>query len=218
MFECPLWRYGSAVACHRDRGSGHSRLGYGISPLGRDRHLPHHRAARTYTGLGNKLLEVKNRTLCAPKPRKKEQWPHKRLTQLTRECPGVSSRDAGWWWAAAGLGAVNVAVCAWNLLKEVAIIFITCTIVWPLVNSREGTQPHPSTENWMKDLLSMVPPLRRRPIFPLSQSFPSGSSVILLSCSIWGQIVWKTQSQKTNQFDHMDHSFILLMETMSHAM
>ena len=41
----------------------------------------------------------------------------------------------------------SVAVNAWDLLKEVAIFFITPTIVWPQVNNREGTQPHPSTEN-----------------------------------------------------------------------
>ena len=41
--------------------------------------------------------------------------------------------------------------------------------------NREGTQPHPSTENWIKDLLSMAPPIRIRPRFPLSQSLPSGS-------------------------------------------
>ena len=35
----------------------------------------------------------------------------------------------GWWWPAAGLGALSVAVPAWDLLKEVAIIFITSTIV-----------------------------------------------------------------------------------------
>ena len=29
------------------------------------------------------------------------------------------------------------------------------TLVWPQVNSREGTQLHLSTENWIKDLLSM---------------------------------------------------------------
>ena len=60
----------------------------------------------------------------------------------------------GGWWPAAGLGAV-VEVHAWDLLKEVAIIFIS-TIVWLQVNSREGTQLHPSTENWIKDLLSMA--------------------------------------------------------------
>ena len=74
-----------------------------------------------------------------------------------------------------GLGAVSVAVHAWDLLKEVTIIFITSTIVWPQVNNRKGTQPHPSTENWIKDLLSMAPPIRTRPSFPLSQSLPSGS-------------------------------------------
>ena len=77
----------------------------------------------------------------------------------------------GQWWAAAGLGAVH----AWDLLKEVAIIFITSIIVWPQVNNKEGTQPHPSTENWIKDLLSMAMPIRTRPSFCLSQSLPSGN-------------------------------------------
>ena len=56
----------------------------------------------------------------------------------------------------------SVAVHAWDLIKEVAIIFITSTIVWPQVNNREGTQPHPSTENWTKVLLSMALPIRTR--------------------------------------------------------
>ena len=60
----------------------------------------------------------------------------------------------GQWWPAAGLGALRVAVYAWDLSKEVAIISITSTIVWPQVNSKEGTQLHLSTENWIKDLLS----------------------------------------------------------------
>ena len=51
--------------------------------------------------------------------------------------------------------ALSIAVYAWDLLKEVTIIFITSTIVWPQVNNREGPQLYPSTENWIKDLLSM---------------------------------------------------------------
>ena len=31
------------------------------------------------------------------------------------------------------VGALSVAVCAWDLLKEVTIIFITSTIFWPQV-------------------------------------------------------------------------------------
>ena len=64
---------------------------------------------------------------------------------------------------------------AWDLLREVTITFIISTIVWPHVNSREGIQLHPSRENWIKDLLSMAPPIRTRPSIPLNQSIPSGS-------------------------------------------
>ena len=59
--------------------------------------------------------------------------------------------------------------------EEVAIIFITSTIIWLQVNNREGTQLHPSTENWIKDLWCMALPTKTRPNFPLSQSIPSGS-------------------------------------------
>ena len=147
----------------------------------------------------------------------------------------------------AWLGALSVALHAWDLLKEVAIIFVTSTIVyvpmdcslpgssvhgifpgnstgvdchfllqgifltqgsnpglphcrqtlnrlshqgshsttvWPKVKNREGTQPHPSTEYWIKDLLSMALPIRTRPSFPLNQALPSGSSRKPLSFSI----------------------------------
>ena len=97
-------------------------------------------------------------------------WPRR-----ARERPGVSGRGVGWRWPAAGLGTLSVAVTAQDLLKEVAVISITSTIVWPQVKYREGTQPFPSTENWIKDLLSMAPPIRTRPSVPLSQSLPSGS-------------------------------------------
>ena len=125
VFEHLLRRYGSAVDCCGSWGSGCSRPGYGTSLL-EEVPLPHHRAARTYTGQGNKLLAGKNRTLCAPGPRKKEQWPHKRLTQT---CLKVSRSRRQW--PAAGLGALCVAVHAWDLLKEVPIIFITSSIVCP---------------------------------------------------------------------------------------
>ena len=37
-----------------------------------------------------------------------------------------------------GLEALSAALPAWALLKEVAIIFITSTIVWPQVNNGGG--------------------------------------------------------------------------------
>ena len=74
-------------------------------------------------------------------------------------------------------------------------------------NNREGTQPHPSTENWTKYLLSMALPIRTRPTFPHSQSLPSGSFHKPL-ITLRGQTKWKPQSQKTNQTDYMDHSLV----------
>ena len=40
----------------------------------------------------------------------------------------------------------------------------------PRPNNRERTQPCPSTESWIKDLLSMALPIRIRPSFPQSVS------------------------------------------------
>ena len=45
-------------------------------------------------------------------------WP-----RLACECPGVSGGGVGQWWLATGSGARSEAVQAWDLLKEVAIIF-----------------------------------------------------------------------------------------------
>ena len=89
-------------------------------------------------------------------------------------------------WAAAGLGALSEVVHAWDLLKEITIIFIISTIVWPQVNSREGTQLHPSTENWIKDLLSMALPIRTRPSFPSVSLSHQEASISLLFFSVRG--------------------------------
>ena len=56
------------------------------------------------------------------------------MTQETDpDLPVHDPEGVGQWWPAAGLGALSVAVRAWDLLKEVAIFFITSTIVWPQV-------------------------------------------------------------------------------------
>ena len=49
-----------------------------------------------------------------------------------------------------GLGALSVAMSSSDLLKEITIIFIASTIVWPQVKNREGTQPHPSRKIGLK--------------------------------------------------------------------
>jgi len=97
----------------------------------------------------------------------------------------VSGGGVGQLWPAAGLGALSVAMCAWDLLKEVAIIVIISTIIWPQVNNWEGTQLHLSTENWIKVLLSIALPIRTRPnLVSLSHQ---EASISILSFSIKGQ-------------------------------
>ena len=46
-------------------------------------------------------------------------------------------------WPAAGPGALSEAVLAGDLLKEVTIIFITSTIVWPQVKQQGGNTAPP---------------------------------------------------------------------------
>ena len=111
--------------------------------------------------------EGTNTTLCAPGPRTTEQWPHKRQSQT---CLWVS-RCLCRQWPATRSGVLNTRAgrSPW---KEDAI---TPTVVGLQAKPREWTQYHSSTENWIKDLLSMAPSIRIRPRFAHSQSLPSGS-------------------------------------------
>ena len=59
-------------------------------------------------------------------------------------------------------------------------------------------QPCPSTENWIKDLLSMASPIRARPWFPHPMARPSHqeASTSLLISSIRGQTEWNHYHRK----------------------
>ena len=43
----------------------------------------------------NRLLEGRKKTLCAPGPRRKERWPHKRLSHTCLVCLEVSDGGLG---------------------------------------------------------------------------------------------------------------------------
>ena len=74
--------------------------------------------------------------------------------------------------------------------------------------NKERMKPHPSTENWIKTLLSMASAIRTRPISHTVSVSHQETSISLLSLFIRGKTEWKPQSQKTNQTDHMDHSLV----------
>ena len=103
--ECVLWKYGSAVDCCRGRASGCSRPGYGISLLGGGRHQSHHRAIRTYIGLGKQTLGGHKQKPCAHQdPGERSSDPIRDWSRLAWECPGVSGRGVGWRRPVVGLG------------------------------------------------------------------------------------------------------------------
>ena len=81
-------------------------------------------------------------------------------------------------------------------------------LVWSQVKSREGTQLHQSTESWIKDLGSMALPIRTKPSIPISHPIPSGSLHKRLILLHQRADRLKITPQKTNQFDHMDHSLV----------
>ena len=89
----------------------------------------------------------------------------------------------GQWWPAAGLGAPSVAVHAWDLLKEVAIIFMTLhylhyTIFWSQVKQQGGntalpsnrklderfTEHGPTHQNMIQFLQQSVSPSKKLPV------------------------------------------------------
>ena len=71
----------------------------------------------------------------------------------------------------------NCQVVAWDLWRRSPLSSIPPPYFGTRSNNREGTQPHPSTENWIKALQSMALTARTRPSFSLSQkaSLPSES-------------------------------------------
>ena len=79
-------------------------------------------------------------------------------------------------WPATGSGTLHAAVYAWDLLKEVSIIFITSTIVWPQERTtrREHSTAHQQKIGlkiyWAWSCLS-----EQGPGSPFSQPLPSGS-------------------------------------------
>ena len=81
----------------------------------------------------NRLLEGTNQTLCAPGCRRKEQWPHKRLTQT---CPWVSRsfwQRRGSAVACYGVWGTECSSTCTGPFEAGPIIFITSTTVWPQV-------------------------------------------------------------------------------------
>ena len=91
-----------------------------------------------YTGLGKQTLGRHKHNFVCTGPRRRSSDPIRNWPRLACECPGVSRRNTGQQWPTTGSGALSDAVSAWDLLKDVTIVFITSTIVWSQVKQQGG--------------------------------------------------------------------------------
>ena len=117
-------------------------------------------------------------------PGERSSNPHR---ELTCECPGVSSGGMGQGWPASESETLREAVCAWDLLKEVAIIFITSTIVWPQVKQQGGNTAPPINRK-LKIYWTWPRPSVQDPVSPSVSLSHQEASTSLLFLSIRGQI------------------------------
>ena len=123
-------------------------------------------------------------------------FPQTHWPRLACECPGVSGRDMGWRCPAAGSGTLSVAMYAWDLLKKVAIIFITSTIVWSQVKQHRGNTALPIQKTGLKIYWAWPCSSEQDPVYPSGSLSHQEASISPLSLSIRGQIDWKPNHRK----------------------
>ena len=156
---------------------------------------------------GNRLLESTHRTLCALGPRRKEQWPHKRLSQTclwvsrsfrqrrgsTLTCHGVRGIE----YNSACISPFEGGCChnPYHSLASGQTI------------GRKHSPTH-QQKIGLKIYWAWPCPSDQDPDSPTSSPFCQEASTSLLSLPIRRQAEWKPKLQKTNQTDHLDHSLI----------
>ena len=138
---------------------------------------------RTYTGQGKQTLGGHKQNLV---PTRAQEKGAVTLQELIQTCLWVSRslwQKCGFAMACCRVGTLSAAMHAWDLWKEVAIIFITSTIVWFQIKQQRRTHspahqqkiglkiywawPHPSK----KLSPQSVSPIRKRP--QASYPYPS---------------------------------------------
>ena len=109
---------------------------------------------------------------------KRIRWIHMcHYKRLPQTCPWVSR---SLWWGCGPVGScckVGGAECSSERmgLLEGGHHYVHYLYHSLASGQTTGRKHSLSTENWIKDLLNMAPPIRTRPSFPLSQSLPSGN-------------------------------------------
>ena len=147
---------------------------------------------------GNRLLEGTNRTLCAPGPRRKEQRPHRRLTQT---CPGVSRSLWPRRVSVVACCSVEGAECsgAWKWPFEGGhhyLHYLHHRLASGQISAGEHS-PALQHKIGLKIYWAWPCPSEQDPVSPSVSLSHQEASISHLSFSIRGQTGWKPQSQKT---------------------
>ena len=131
---------------------------------------------------GNRLLEDTNKTLCPPGPGRKEQGPHKGLTQA---CPwvslGVPGGGVGRQCTAAGLGALSAGLGPLEGGGHY-LHFLHLSLVSGQTTGKEYSPTHQQK----------IGPIRTGPSFPTVGLSQQEASINLLSLSVKGACRMKT--------------------------
>ena len=144
---------------------------------------------------GNRLLEGTNKSLCALGPRRKEQWPHKRLTQT---CLWVSSSL----WQRCGSAVVWVRVgdteCGRAFMGPFEegchyLHYLHHSLASGQTTGRKHSPTH-QQKIGLKIYQAWPCPSEQDPVSPLVSLCHQEVSMSLLSFSIRGQTEWKPQS------------------------
>ena len=158
---------------------------------------------------GNRLLEVPNKTLWAPGPRRKEQWPHKRLTQSWTWVPRRL-------WLKLGLAVTCCRVggteCSSACIRPFEggqhyLPYLHRSLATGQTTGREHSLIH-QQKICLKIYWAWPLPSDQDSVSPWVSLSHQESSISLLTLSIRGQTEWKSQSQNINHSDHMDHNLV----------
>ena len=163
---------------------------------------------RTYTRWGNRLLQGANKTLVLQDPGERLSTPQETdpdLSVSVQESPAEAWVNSGLLQGQGYWTQECVHKAFWRRSPSSSLPLPNFGL---RMNIREGTQPCPSTENWIKDYWAWPCPSEQNPVSLSVSLSHQEASISLLSLSLRGQTEWKPQSQKNNQTDHMDHSLV----------
>ena len=162
------------------------------------------------SGCQSIFLEGTNKTFWAPGPRRKEQQPHKRLTQT---CLWVSRSLQQRCGSVVACCRVQVTECGSAFMGPFEgshhyLHYRHHSWVSGQITGRKHSLEENQQKIGLKVYWTWPCPSEQDPVSPSISPSHLEASISLLSLSNRGQTDWKPQSRKTNQFDHMDHSLV----------